>query len=90
VLAQRAVSEDPRRTRAVEDQSAPILEEIVNGPGGIICNLARRSQSESFYMLQVKQIGRENSIEERMGEVDMRSILKERLGIGDGADGEYA
>jgi len=31
-------------TRAVEDQSAPIPEEITSELGGIICNLARRPQ----------------------------------------------
>jgi len=31
-------------TRAVEDQSAPIPEEITNELGGINCNLARRPQ----------------------------------------------
>ena len=34
VLAQRAASEGPRWTRAVEDQAAPIPEEITNELGG--------------------------------------------------------
>jgi hypothetical protein len=42
VLVQRAVSEGPRWTRAVEDQSAPIPEEITSELGGIICSLVRR------------------------------------------------
>jgi hypothetical protein len=33
-----------RKLRAVEDQSAPIPEEITSELGGIICNLARRPQ----------------------------------------------
>lgn len=44
MLVQRAVSEDPRWTRAAEDQSASIPEEITGERGGIICNLARRPQ----------------------------------------------
>jgi len=36
VLAQRAAWEGPRWTRAVEDQSAPIPEEIASEFGGII------------------------------------------------------
>ena len=44
VLAQRAASEGPRWTRAVEDQSAPIPEETTSELGGIIRNLARRPQ----------------------------------------------
>ena len=40
MLAQRAAWEGPRWTRAVEDQSAPIPEEIASELGGIICNLA--------------------------------------------------
>jgi hypothetical protein len=36
VLAQRAAWEGPRWTRAVEDQSAPIPEEIASELGGII------------------------------------------------------
>jgi hypothetical protein len=36
VLAQRAASEGPRWTRAVEDQSAPIPEEVTSELGGII------------------------------------------------------
>jgi len=47
VLAQRAASEGPRWTRAVEDQSAPIPEEITSKLGGIICNLVRRPQSKA-------------------------------------------
>jgi hypothetical protein len=35
LLAQRAASEGPRWTRAVEDQSAPIPEEISSELGGI-------------------------------------------------------
>ena len=35
MLAQRAASEGPRWTRAVEDQSAPILEETMSQPGRI-------------------------------------------------------
>ncbi len=38
VLAQRAASEGPRWTRAVEDQSAPILEEITSELGGSYFN----------------------------------------------------
>jgi hypothetical protein len=37
VLAQRAVADSPRWTRAVEDQSAPIPEEITNELGSISC-----------------------------------------------------
>jgi hypothetical protein len=48
VLAQRAVSEDPGWTRAVEDQSVPIPEEITNEIGGIICSLARRPQYDQY------------------------------------------
>ena len=44
VLAQRAASEGPRWTRAVEDQSASILEEISSELGMIMCSLARRPQ----------------------------------------------
>ena len=33
-----------RKLRAVEDQSAPIPEEITSELGGVICNLARRPQ----------------------------------------------
>ena len=36
MLAQRAASEGPRWTRAVEDHSAPIPEEITSELGGII------------------------------------------------------
>jgi hypothetical protein len=36
VLAQRAAWEGPRWTRAVEDHSAPIPEEIASELGGII------------------------------------------------------
>jgi hypothetical protein len=36
LLAQRAAWEGPRWTRAVEDQSAPIPEEIASELGGII------------------------------------------------------
>ncbi|MGH7183411.1 MAG: hypothetical protein ACREJN_15735, partial [Nitrospiraceae bacterium] len=44
VLAQRAASEGPRWTRAGEDQSASIPEEITSKLGGIIC-IVRRVQS---------------------------------------------
>ena len=33
MLAQRAVADSPRWTRAVEDQSAPILEEVTSELG---------------------------------------------------------
>jgi len=36
MLAQRAVADSPRWTRAVEDQSAPIPEDITNKLGGNI------------------------------------------------------
>ena len=36
VLAQRAVEDSPRWTRAVEDQSAPIPEEVTSKLGGNI------------------------------------------------------
>src|SRR6266850_6842717 len=36
MLAQRAVGDSPRWTRAVEDQSGPIPEERTSGLGGII------------------------------------------------------
>ena len=36
MLAQRAACEGPRWTRAVEDRSAPIPEEIASELGGII------------------------------------------------------
>jgi hypothetical protein len=36
VLAQRAASEGPRWTRALEDQSVSISEKITNKLGGII------------------------------------------------------
>ncbi len=36
VLAQRAVEDSPRWTRAVEDQSAPVPEEIMSKLGGSI------------------------------------------------------
>ena len=41
----------PRWTRAVEDQSAPIPEELTSELGGIICNLARRPQLEAPHTL---------------------------------------
>ena len=41
-LSNRAASEGPRWTRAVEDQSAPIPEEIASELGGIIFILLRR------------------------------------------------
>ena len=44
VLAQRAASEGPRWTRAVEDQSAPIPEEITSKLGRIIY-IVRYTQS---------------------------------------------
>jgi hypothetical protein len=45
MLAQRAVADSPRWTRAVGDQSAPIPEEKTSKLGGIICNLVQRAQS---------------------------------------------
>jgi len=36
MLAQRAVEDSPRWTRAVEDQSAPIPEKWTNEFGGIV------------------------------------------------------
>ncbi len=36
VLAQRAVADSPRWTRAVEDQSAPISKEVTSELGGSI------------------------------------------------------
>jgi hypothetical protein len=46
VLAQRAVEDSPRWTRAVEDHSAPIPEELTSKLGWSICNLVRRAQSK--------------------------------------------
>ena len=47
MLAQRAALEGPRWTRAVEDRSAPIPEEITSELGGSIdCMLADRARSE--------------------------------------------
>ena len=43
MLVQRAASEGPRWTRAVEDQSAPIPEEITSERGRIIY-IVRRAQ----------------------------------------------
>jgi hypothetical protein len=43
VLAQRAVADAPRWTRAVEDQSAPIPEEITSELGGSV-NIVRCAQ----------------------------------------------
>ena len=51
VLAQRAASEVPRWTRAVEDQSAPIPKEMMSKLGRIVCNLARRPQSKASHTL---------------------------------------
>jgi putative transcriptional regulator len=45
VLAQRAVEDSPRWTRAVEDQSAPIPGEAASERGGIMYRLVRRAQS---------------------------------------------
>ena len=42
MLAQRAVAGSPRWTRALEDQSVPIPEEITSELGWIICSLVRR------------------------------------------------
>jgi hypothetical protein len=47
VLAQRAASEGPRWTRAVEDQSAPIPKERTSKLGGVIY-IVRRAQLGSF------------------------------------------
>jgi hypothetical protein len=44
LLAERAASEGPRWTRAVEDQSAPIPEEATRELGRIIY-IVRRAQS---------------------------------------------
>jgi hypothetical protein len=43
VLAQRAVADSPRWTRAVEDQSASITEEGTSEGGEIICTVVRRA-----------------------------------------------
>ena len=40
-----------RRLRAMEDQPAPIPEEITSGLGGIMCHLARRPQSRASQTL---------------------------------------
>ncbi len=50
MLAQRAVGDSPRWTRAVEDQSAPIPEEKTSELGGIICSLAQRPQSNQAWV----------------------------------------
>jgi hypothetical protein len=44
MLAQRAIADSPRWTRAVEDQSAPISEEITSELGRSIY-IVRRAQS---------------------------------------------
>jgi hypothetical protein len=44
MLVQRAALEGPRWTRAVEDQSVPIPEEITSKLGGGTCRLVRRPQ----------------------------------------------
>ena len=44
MLAQRAVADSPRWTRAVEDQSAPISEEITSELGRILY-IVRHAQS---------------------------------------------
>ena len=50
MLAQRAVADSPRWTRAVEDQSAPIPEEIPSEPGRIICtSFDSHSETTSGY-----------------------------------------
>ena len=46
LLAERAPSEGPRSTRAVEDQSAPIPKERTSKLGGIICNHVRRAECD--------------------------------------------
>jgi len=46
-----------RKSRAMEDQSAPIPEEITSELGGIICNLVRRPQSG---LIRVSFQGRAN------------------------------
>ncbi|MCG3770237.1 MAG: hypothetical protein JW384_01380 [Nitrosomonadaceae bacterium] len=46
VLAQRAASEDPRWTRAVEDQSAPIPKEITSELGRSM-DIVRCAQSRA-------------------------------------------
>ena len=61
MLAQRAASEGARWTRAVEDQSAPIPEEITSKLGGIIFIVPTRTiEDQSGYPVKrgASKIGR--------------------------------
>src|SRR3990172_7393736 len=55
-------------TRAVEDQSAPIPDEITSELGGIICNLARRPHIDQHACLskrgKASKLGRINYMDE--------------------------
>jgi len=53
-----------RKLRAVEDQSAPIPEEIMSELGGIICNLARRPQWDQHgcHSKREKQVSLEGAL----------------------------
>ena len=51
MLAQRAVADSPRWTRAVEDQSAPIPEEKINKLGRTIGRFPRRPQSKTPHVI---------------------------------------
>ena len=64
MLAQRAAWEGPRWTRAVEDQSAPIPEEITSELGGIICNLGRRPHT-GLHQISNGLVRRLNKLEKK-------------------------
>jgi hypothetical protein len=56
VLAQRAASEGPRWTRAVEAQSAPIPEEITSELGGTLYRWTRAVESNLGHSLSSSQL----------------------------------
>jgi hypothetical protein len=68
VLAQRAASEGPRWTRAVEDQSAPILGEGTSELGGSIY-IVRRAQGRP-HQLPLLDAG-----EERVPEINQKNVI---------------
>ena len=77
VLAQRAVEDSPRWTRAVEDQSAPSLKRDEKACR-IVCNLARRPQSKASHTLAWldDELGESKNLEYAQWETTPAALLR--------------
>ena len=66
MLAQRAASEGPRWTRAVEDRSAPIPREVTSKLGGAFISFSVSSRGQPWLLLPIYWRRR---IEEKEGDL---------------------